>query len=160
MRVTLAAVGRARKGPEAQLFEDYWTRAARLGPRLGFTSFSVNLVDLSQCPSPEARRREEGEKLLRRIPAGFYRIVLDERGRSLSSEEFAKKLLSVRDNGAGDIAFVIGGPVGLSADLLASAAQSMAFGAQTWPHLLVRAMLAEQIYRALTILSGHPYHRA
>ncbi len=160
MRLTLAAAGRTRDEPEAKLFSGYWKRATALGPRLGFTAFKINLIDLSRRGSPEARRREEAEKLIQRIPAGAYRIALDEGGRSLGSEAFAKQLCALRDERGGDVAFVIGGPDGLSPDLLASAEQRMAFGAQTWPHLLVRAMLAEQIYRALTIAAGHPYHRA
>ncbi len=160
MRLSLAAVGRTRDEPEAQLFADYWRRATLLGPRLGFTAFSTNVVAVSRRGSPDARRREEGEGLLGRMPRGAYRIALDEAGRSLRSDAFAKQLCALRDEGAEDVLFVIGGPDGLSPDLLASAEQRMGFGAQTWPHLLVRAMLAEQIYRALTIASGHPYHRA
>ena len=160
MRVTLAAVGRTRDEPEAQLFADYWQRAARLGLRLGFTSFSIHVVDLSRRDTPEARRREEAEKLVRRMPPRAYRIALDEGGRTVPSDAFAKQLCALRDERAGDVAFVIGGPDGLSSGLLARAEQRMAFGTQTWPHLFVRAMLAEQIYRALTIALGHPYHRA
>jgi 23S rRNA (pseudouridine1915-N3)-methyltransferase len=160
MRVTLAAVGRTRDEPEAQLFEQYWKRAALSGPRLGFTGFDAAIIEISRRTSAIQRCSEEAEKLSRRMPANAHRIVLDERGRSLSSDEFAKQLSALRDRGVKDVAFVIGGPDGLSPDFRASAQQCLAFGAQTWPHLLVRAMLAEQIYRALTILSGHPYHRA
>ena len=161
MRVTLAAVGRLRDEPEAQLFEQYWKRAALSGPRLGFTGFDAPVVEISRRPSASQRCNEEAEKLVRRLPADAHRVVLDERGRSLTSDEFAKQLSALRDRGGvHDVAFVIGGPDGLSADFRASAQRCLAFGAQTWPHLLVRAMLAEQIYRALTILSGHPYHRA
>jgi 23S rRNA (pseudouridine1915-N3)-methyltransferase len=160
MRVTLAAVGRTHDEPEAQLFEQYWKRASLTGRRLGFIGFDAPIVEISRRTNPAERVREEAEKLLRRLPADAHRMVLDARGRSLSSDEFAKQLSALRDRGVKDVAFVIGGPDGLSSDLRASAQQCLALGVQTWPHLLVRAMLAEQIYRALTILSGHPYHRA
>src|SRR5437763_3617256 len=160
MRVTLAAVGRTHDEPEAQLFEQYWKRASLTGRRLGFMGFDAPIVEISRRTNPAERVREEAEKLLRRLPADAHRMVLDERGRSLSSDEFAKQLSALRDRGVKDVAFVIGGPDGLSSDFRASAQQCLALGVQTWPHLLVRAMLAEQIYRALTILSGHPYHRA
>ena len=158
--MTLAAVGRTHDEPEAQLFEQYWKRASLTGRRLGFMGFDAPIVEISRRTNPAERVREEAEKLLRRLPADAHRMVLDERGRSLSSDEFAKQLSALRDRGVKDVAFVIGGPDGLSSDFRASAQQCLALGVQTWPHLLVRAMLAEQIYRALTILSGHPYHRA
>jgi 23S rRNA (pseudouridine1915-N3)-methyltransferase len=157
--VTLAAVGRARDQPETALFEDYWKRAGALGPRLGFTGFSALIIETSRRASVEARRREETERLTRNSPRNAHLIVCDERGRSVTSDAFAASLARLRDTGASDAFFVIGGPDGLSAAFLGIAQQRIAFGAQTWPHLLVRVMLAEQIYRALTILSGHPYHR-
>src|SRR5579871_5388700 len=116
MRVTLAAVGRARSEPEAQLFLDYWKRAAVLGPRLGFTGFHVHAIDVSRRASPEARRQEEVASLVRRMPAGARRIALHEGGRSLRSDVFANQLCAFRDDGAPDVVFVIGGPDGLSAD--------------------------------------------
>jgi 23S rRNA (pseudouridine1915-N3)-methyltransferase len=160
MRVTLAAVGSARDKPEALLFEQYWKRAAALGPRLGFTGFSTAIVENSRRPTAAARMNEEAENLRRRSPADAHRILLDQRGRTISSDDFAKLLSGLRDRSVGDAVFVIGGPDGLSPDFREAAGQRIAFGAQTWPHLLARSMLAEQIYRAMTILSGHPYHRA
>ncbi len=160
MRVTLAAVGRARQEPEAELFEQYWKRAATIGPRLGFTGFGVNIVENSRRNTAAARLREEAECLRRRLPSPVHKVLLDERGRSLSSDDFAKLISGFRDRPITDIAFVIGGPDGLLPEFRDSAEQRIAFGMQTWPHLLVRGMLAEQIYRALTILAGHPYHRA
>ena len=156
----VAAVGRARDEPEARLLDEYWKRATGAGPRLGFTGFELAIVEISRRANAAQRCSEETEKLSRRLPAGAHRIVLDGTGKSLTSDEFAKLLSALRDRGVGDVAYVIGGPDGLSPDFRSSAQQQLAFGAQTWPHLLVRAMLAEQIYRALTILSGHPYHRA
>jgi 23S rRNA (pseudouridine1915-N3)-methyltransferase len=159
MRLMLAAVGRARQEPETVLFEQYWKRAAALGPKLGFTAFSIAIVENSRRGTAAARKREEAEWLRRHLPSDAYPILLDERGRSLSSDDFAKLLATLRDRNIGDAVFVIGGPDGLLPDFRDSAERRIAFGMQTWPHLLVRAMLAEQIYRALTILSGHPYHR-
>jgi 23S rRNA (pseudouridine1915-N3)-methyltransferase len=160
MRVTLAAVGRARSEPENALFQHYWRRAQVAGVRLGFTGFGTVIVETSRQPIPERRMHEEAERLTRKSPSATHRIVCDQRGHSLTSNAFAASLAALRDSGTSDVLFVIGGPDGLAAAIRDGAQQRMAFGAQTWPHLLVRAMLAEQIYRALTILSGHPYHRA
>ena len=157
--MTLAAVGRARDEPETVLFKQYWQRAEALGPRLGFTTFSTLIADTSRRATAEGRAIEEAERLTRKAPLAAHRIVCDERGRSMTSDAFAAILAQLRDTGAPDVLFVIGGPDGLSPSFRTSAQHLIAFGCQTWPHLLVRAMLAEQIYRALTILSGHPYHR-
>ena len=157
--MTLAAVGRARDEPETVLFKQYWQRAEALGPRLGFTTFSTLIADTSRRATAAARAVEEAERLTRKAPLAAHRIVCDERGRSMTSDAFAAILAQLRDTGAPDVVFVIGGPDGLSPSFRTSAQHHIAFGCQTWPHLLVRAMLAEQIYRALTILSGHPYHR-
>ena len=159
MRVTLAAVGRARGEPETALFNDYWKRAEAAGARLGFTGFATAIVDTSRGATAEARMREEAERLARKSPPIAHRVVCDQRGHSLTSDAFAANLARLRDSGASDVLFVIGGPDGLAAAIRDRAQQRIAFGPQTWPHLLVRVMLAEQIYRALTILSGHPYHR-
>jgi 23S rRNA (pseudouridine1915-N3)-methyltransferase len=104
--------------------------------------------------------KEEAEKLGRKLPESAHRIVLDEAGRTMTSDALAKRLRQLADAGTRDLAFIIGGPDGLAPSLRDGAHERLAFGPQTWPHLLVRAMLAEQIYRALAILSGHPYHRA
>jgi len=157
--VTLAAVGRARDEPETVLFKQYWQRAEALGPRLGFTTFSTLIANTSRRATAEARALDEAERLTRKVPIASHRIVCDERGRSMTSDAFAAILAQLRDSRAPDVLFVIGGPDGLSPSFRTSAQHLIAFGCQTWPHLLVRAMLAEQIYRGLTILSGHPYHR-
>lgn len=159
MRVTIAAIGRARDEPEAALFDRYWDRAAALGPNLGFGRFSTVFIELSRKPSAAERIREETDRLQRRLPRAAHVVVLDSRGQSLTSDAFAGQLARSRDVGIADIAFVIGGPDGLLPDFRDSAQTRIAFGAQTWPHLLVRTMLAEQIFRALSILAGHPYHR-
>ena len=159
MRITVAAVGRARTAPEQTLCELHWERAVALGGRLGFSKLDFLTVDTSRGGNAVARMEEEAKKLTSRIPAPAHRIALDEEGRSLSSEAFAKHLAALRDRGLRDLVFLIGGPDGLASALREGADERLAFGPQTWPHLLVRVMLAEQIYRAFAILSGHPYHR-
>jgi len=160
MRITVAAVGQSRQAaPEQSLTDDYLKRAAALGAKLGFSKLDLLTIPTSRAASVPARMADEAKKLTARIPAGAHCIILDEKGRSLSSDAFAKHLASLRDRGIRDLVFVIGGPDGLSRSLRENAAESLAFGPQTWPHQLVQAMLAEQIYRAFTILAGHPYHR-
>ena len=106
------------------------------------------------------RMKEEAERLSTRLPDGAHIVLLDARGKGMTSEDFAEMLGSLRDVGTKDMAFVLGGPDGLSPLPGKKAGRSLAFGPQTWPHLLARALLTEQVYRALTILAGHPYHRA
>jgi len=159
MRLIVIAVGQARGTPEAALTEDYAGRARAIGKRLGFTSVTVEEVSVSKFREARSRLAEEGERLAERIPAGAHVILLDAKGKGMTSDAFAEMLGAMRDAGARDLAFIIGGPDGLTLPERVKAGRSLAFGPQTWPHLLVRAMLAEQIYRAFTILSGHPYHR-
>jgi len=159
MRLTIAAVGRSRESPEQALAELYCERARGLAPKLGVSKIDVMVVDTSRAATPQARMAEEAEKLRAKIPAGAHVIALDEAGRGMSSEAFAGHLSKLGDSGVRDVVFVIGGPDGLAPSLLGTAREGLAFGPQTWPHLLVRAMLAEQLYRAFAILSGHPYHR-
>ena len=159
MRLVVAAVGVARNVPEQELCELYCKRVRALGPKLGFSKFDVTIAETSRVSTAFARMNEEAAKLIAKVPPGAHRIVLDQGGRSVTSEAFAAHLAKLRDSGARDLAFLIGGPDGLAASLRDNAQQRLAFGGQTWPHLLVRAMLAEQIYRAMTILAGHPYHR-
>ena len=160
MRLTVAAVGRARgTEPEQALCDLHWERAKALAQRLGFTKLDWLIVETSRAASPVARMEEEAAKLAARLPKPAHRIALDEQGRTLSSQAFAKHLAQLRDRGCRDLVFLIGGPDGLAPGLRDGAEERLAFGPQTWPHLLVRAMLAEQVYRAFAILSGHPYHR-
>jgi 23S rRNA (pseudouridine1915-N3)-methyltransferase len=159
VKLIIAAVGKSRASPEQTLLEDYLERARGMGPKLGFDAVDLAVVETSRAASGGPRMAEEGAALSGRIPKGAFLIALDEQGKSFSSTEFAKLLSDKRDQ-ARDIAFIIGGPDGLAPSLRDSAAWKTAFGRQTWPHLLVRAMLAEQIYRAFAILAGHPYHRA
>ena len=160
MRLTIAAIGRTRESPEQALCDLYCGRARSLAPKLGFPKLELIVIDTSRAATPEARMQEESAKLVTKLPAGAHCVALDEAGRTMSSESFAKRLRQLADSGTRDLAFLIGGPDGLAPSLRDGAHERLAFGPQTWPHLLVRAMLAEQIYRALAILSGHPYHRA
>ena len=160
MRITVGAVGRGRGALELGLCDVFWERATALGPRMGISKLDFVIADVSRNASAATRIDEEAAKLARRLPAPSHRIVLDEAGRALSSEAFAKHLAKLRDGGCRDLVFLIGGPDGLAPALKDAAQERLAFGPQTWPHLMVRAMLAEQIYRALAILSGHPYHRS
>lgn len=158
MRLVIAAVGRARNAPEEAIAEDYLERARVLGRKLGFPKIELTVVETSRAANAPMRMAEEEKRLAAKLPKGAHIIALDERGRSLTSEAFARLLAKLRDSGT-DIAFVIGGPDGLSPPFRDAANERLAFGAQTWPHGLARAMLAEQLYRALAILAGHPYHR-
>ena len=152
MRIWVIAVGRARKGPERALFEGFTGRLA----------WPVELVEVEERrPLPAAAKvRREGELLRARVPKGAVTVALDGRGKALSSEEFATRLGRWRDDGIAEIAFLIGGADGLDPALIETAALTLSLGAMTWPHLLVRGMLAEQLYRSEQILSGHPYHRS
>ncbi len=153
MRVHLCAVGRMRAGPERDLLEDYLNRFGRLGRSLGLGPVSEHEVAARGGMAGEARA------LGRVLPRGAVVCVLDERGRQLSSPDFARLLARWRDEGRADAAFVIGGADGLDAALRQRADFRLSLGAMVWPHMLVRVMLGEQLYRAATILAGNPYHR-
>lgn len=162
MRILVAAVGKGRAGKaaaaEQALFDDYAKRLAARGPA-GMT-LALREVEVRRKLPPEQNKTAEAELLLAEILKGATVVALDGRGRTLTSEEFATKLARWRDDGVADLVFVIGGAEGLDPRILERAAFVLSLGAMTWPHLLVRAMLAEQIYRAQSILLGHPYHRA
>lgn len=154
MRVEILAVGRMKAGtPERELVSRYLGRAAAAGRALGLTGFEVAEVAEGRDAVAEARG------LVARMPAGARRIVLDERGRALSSRELADRIAGWRDDGAPAAAFLIGGADGHDASLRQGADLLLSLGPMTWPHQLVRALIAEQLYRAVTILGGHPYHR-
>ena len=158
MRLTIAAVGRLKTEAERGLAERYVDRTSKAGAALGF-SIAVREIGESRSPRAPDRRRDEAAGLARSVPDGALIVALDEHGETLSSEAFARKLQHWQGDGTADVAFLIGGADGLDPALVASARMTLAFGAMTWPHQLVRIMLAEQIYRAVTILSRHPYHR-
>ena len=156
MRLHLCAVGRLRAGPERELIDDYLQRCTRTGRALGLGPVTEHEVEDRKSGGPAA----EAELLSRALPDGAALIALDERGRLLSSPDFAATLARFRDAGRGDAAFVIGGADGLAPALRERADICLSFGPMVWPHMLARVMLAEQLYRAATILSGGPYHRA
>lgn len=155
MRILIAAVGRLRTGPEADLTDDYLTRATNAGRGVGFGPCTLSEVEAQTSGDPA----READLLSRAIPKGALRIALDERGDPWTSRAFGRKLAAWRDQGLPAAAFLIGGPNGLAPDLRDAAEARLAFGPQTWPHRLVRVMLAEQIYRAISIETGSPYHR-
>jgi 23S rRNA (pseudouridine1915-N3)-methyltransferase len=151
MRLTIAAVGRLSDGPALKLYRDY---AARLSQLLTLKE----VEDRRKLPAAQ-RLAREAELLLAAIPKGARIVALDERGKALSSPAFASLLAKWQSEGAGEVAFVIGGADGLDPGLKKRAALLLSLGPMTWPHLLCRALLAEQLYRAQSILQGHPYHR-
>ncbi len=158
MKIVLAAVGRLKDGPERALADRYIERAGQAGRALSLGP--VTTIELVESRAAQAgqRKREEAEALAARLPSRF--IALDERGRDLDSAAFAQLLGRLRDEGEQALGLVIGGPDGLDASLRDRAFTSLSFGRMTWPHQVVRILAAEQLYRAMTILSGHPYHRA
>lgn len=155
MRLHLCAVGRLRAGPERDLLDDYLARLDRTGRPLGLGPATEHEVEDRKGGGMAA----EGLLLARAIPEGAALCVLDERGKALSSPEFAQVLAQWRDGGRQDAAFMIGGADGVDPSLRARADLAISFGRMVWPHMLVRVMLAEQLYRAATILAGSPYHR-
>lgn len=160
MRIALCAIGRAKRGPEQALTADYMGRLKAMGRGMGFTDAALlELEPRGSLRGDELRRAESALILSKRAPGGRL-IALDERGAALSSAAFARQLGRWRDDGAPEAMFAIGGADGHHDDLRAAADAVISFGAMTWPHMLARVMLAEQLYRAVSILGGHPYHRA
>ncbi|MEM5521139.1 23S rRNA (pseudouridine(1915)-N(3))-methyltransferase RlmH [Sulfitobacter sp. AS59] len=155
MRVHICVVGRLRAGPEKELIDDYLKRFDRTGRALGLGPAQILEVEDKKNGGMAA----EAALLRRVIPDGSLICVLDERGRVEPSPDFANRLGGWRDQGRGDIAFVIGGADGIAKELRNDADHALSFGKMVWPHMLVRVMLAEQLYRAASILSGGPYHR-
>ena len=160
MRVGLFAVGRLKAGPEKELAARYIDRFAKAGPAIGLELGKLAEVGESRAGNAETRKREEAAMLQKALPDGAVLILLDERGKALDSQEFAELIGEHRDRGQRDLAIVIGGADGLDAELREMTKLVLNLGRMTWPHQLVRILIAEQLYRAVTILSGHPYHRA
>ncbi len=152
MKLTIAAIGRAGRGPERNLYEHY-------AGRIRWPLTLRELEEKKKLPVPQLIERE-GQLLLAAVPAEALVVALDRRGKALDSAAFARQLQRWRDDSVSDVAFLIGGADGHGEALLKRARLVLSFGAMTWPHLLARAMLAEQIYRAQQLLAGHPYHRA
>ena len=159
MRLTLIGVGRLKAGPERELFARYFKRAADLGRTQGIAAVELREIDESRARRAEDRAAEEARAIREATPKGAWLTLLDERGAALTSRQWAEEIGRARDGGVAAYALAIGGPDGLDSALKAEARALIAFGAMTWPHQLVRTMAAEQLYRALSILSGHPYHR-
>ncbi len=159
MRLSVHAVGRMKAGPERDLAERYFGRLQKTGAAVGLEFAGVTEIGESRARNTDERRREEAVAL--KAHSGDSALfLLDERGRNPTSQDLAARISDLRDSGRKHLVFAIGGPDGHDESARAGADMILSFGAQTWPHQLVRVMLAEQLYRVSTILSGHPYHRA
>jgi 23S rRNA (pseudouridine1915-N3)-methyltransferase len=159
MRVLVLAIGRLKQGAEAELCERYRKRVAQAGRNVGLREIEIIEIKESRAADAEKRKLEESIAIANVLPDGALIVLLEETGDSVTSGGFADMIRAERDGGRAALVFVIGGPDGLAQSLRGKGARRLAFGAATWPHQLVRIMLLEQIYRAVTILSGHPYHR-
>ena len=160
MRLVIIAIGRLKQGPERELAERYRERFDGLGRKLGFRGIEIREIPESRARDAAGRIAEEAAAISAQIPEKSVVVTLEERGESVDSAAFARQLGRWRDQSIANNVFLIGGADGLSPDLRRKAKLELAFGAATWPHQMVRVMLLEQIYRAATILAGHPYHRA
>ncbi|MET0278583.1 MAG: 23S rRNA (pseudouridine(1915)-N(3))-methyltransferase RlmH [Pseudorhodoplanes sp.] len=158
MRVLVLAVGRM-KSAESELAARYLKRAAQSGRNIGIRSIEIIEIKESRAPDAERRKLEESIALANVIPDGAVVVPLDERGEALGSGAFAERIAQWRDGGQATVVFLIGGADGLAENLRTKPRATLSFGNATWPHQMVRIMLLEQLYRAVTILSGHPYHR-
>ena len=160
MRLIVICIGRLKQGPERELAERYRERFDDIGRKLGFRGLDIHEIPESRARDAATRMAEEAAAISAAIPEKSILVALDERGDNLDSTGFARQLGRWRDEAVANTIFAIGGADGLSPDLRRKAKLRMAFGSATWPHQMVRVMLLEQIYRAATILAGHPYHRA
>jgi 23S rRNA (pseudouridine1915-N3)-methyltransferase len=160
MRILVIAVGRLKQGPERELVERYRKRFDDIGRRLGFRGLDIHEIAESRARDAARRIEAEAEAIIASIPERSVLVTLDERGENIDSAGLSRHLGRFRDQSVPSMVFVIGGADGLSPDLRRRGKLGIAFGAATWPHQLVRVMLLEQLYRAATILAGHPYHHA
>lgn len=158
VKITLLAVGRLKDGPERALVSRYLERARDTGRAIGITGFDSIEIAESRASRPADRKMEESREIMSRL-AGQSFIALDEKGRSPSSGEFSKMISDFRDGGQRALSFVIGGADGLDQSVIVASKSALAFGAMTLPHQIVRVVLSEQLYRSMTLLTGHPYHR-
>lgn len=154
MHISIISVGKLKKGPEKDLVDDYVSRFNKAGPSLGLRSLKV--IDVANGGGLAA----EGDRLLGALPIGAKCIRLDEHGPQLSSVKFSNKIAQLRDDGLGQLCFLIGGAEGYSDEVRNACTETLAFGPQTWPHRFVKAMIAEQLYRAVSLQAGLPYHKA
>ena len=160
MRLQVVGIGKLKTGPEKTLAAEYQTRLEGLGRKAGIAKLAVTDFAESQAQTANQRQAEEAKLLAGALAPKAFTLVLDERGKSMTSEGFSKLLQRHLDQGTRDLAFLIGGPDGHSAETRKNAGQLLSLGEMTWPHRLARVMLLEQIYRAVTIMVNHPYHRA
>jgi 23S rRNA (pseudouridine1915-N3)-methyltransferase len=154
MHITLISVGKLKAGPEKELVDDYVSRFNKAGPQIGLRS--LKLVDLASGGGLDA----EGERILSALPKGAPAFRLDEFGTAMTSVKFAKRIETLRDAGTPELCFLIGGAEGYSKAVRQACPETLALGPQTWPHRLVKAMITEQLYRAVSLLAGLPYHKA
>lgn len=159
MRIIVAAIGRMKKGPEQDLIARYGDRIKKSGKSIGITALDMIEIPESRASESDIRKREEADVLIGRLPEGCPIFVFDERGKRPSSRDFAATLSKTLDSGAQSCAFLIGGPDGFAEALRDRAQMVVSFGSLTVPHQIVRILVLEQIYRATTILTNHPYHR-
>jgi 23S rRNA (pseudouridine1915-N3)-methyltransferase len=159
MRIHLTAVGRMKSGPERELAARYFERFEKTAPAIGLEFAGVSEFPESRARDAEQRKSEEAAKLSVSLPPGSVLVLLDERGKNISSVDFAQFIARHRDTGTKSTVFAIGGADGHSESLRRQANTIVSFGAMTFPHQIMRILIAEQLYRATTILSGHPYHR-
>jgi 23S rRNA (pseudouridine1915-N3)-methyltransferase len=160
MRITVVAVGRLKAGPERELAERYGKRFTDSAKALGLSGPVTRELAESQARSTGERKAQEAAAILAALPEDGTAIRLDERGEMLGSAEFAEMIRKARDGGQKNVSFIIGGADGIGDDVMARAPLALCFGKMTVPHQLARVLLLEQLYRAATLLSGHPYHRA
>jgi 23S rRNA (pseudouridine1915-N3)-methyltransferase len=160
MRVLIVAVGRLKQGPERELAERYRKRATDFGRKIGMQTFDIVEIRESRADNLERRMLEESIAIANVIPDRAITVILDERGSTMNSASFAGRLQDWRAQDRPALVFILGGADGLAPSANAKSALSRRLGALTWPHQLVRILLLEQLYRAVTILGGHPYHRA
>ena len=159
MRAACIAIGRLKSGPERELVDRYTKRLSGTGKSVGITTFDIVELPESRADSVDARKADEAARIRARLQDRTCLIIFDERGKAVDSDSFAR-IVGNAIEAARPLAFVIGGPDGLAPDLRTDADHVVAFGKLTMPHQLVRALVLEQLYRATTILTGHPYHRS
>ncbi|TYC67410.1 23S rRNA (pseudouridine(1915)-N(3))-methyltransferase RlmH [Stappia sp. BW2] len=159
MRFTLFCIGKMKAGADKEIFDRYIDRARKSGRGLGITEVALTEMPESRAQRADDRKTEEARGILAALNAGARLVVLDENGKNLTSPAFSQKLEAWKDEGVPDVVFAIGGADGHGQEVLGRADLKLALGAMTWPHQIARILLAEQIYRAMTIQSGHPYHR-
>ena len=160
MRVGIAAIGRLKDGGERDLFDRYAKRFDQAGRIMSLGPLTVSELPESRLADVALRKTDEAARLLKAVAGAQVIVALDEHGPQNTSTVFANRIAKLRDEGTGSVAFLIGGPDGHGAEVLKAAAITLSLGPMTLPHGLARVILAEQLYRAVTILSGHPYHRA